>query len=96
VLRDRSHDAVSVAEALGKGTADSDVRDHARNNGYAVLTHDDHYLRPPLNEGITVLYAPNNELGPGEVGALIDKLASVVPKQSDLPAVTYLSDVNLG
>lgn len=95
VLRDRGRDAISVAEALGKGTSDADVSDHARENDYAVLTHDSHYLESRLNDGIAVLYAPDNELGPGEIAALVDRLASAVPEQRDLPAVTYLSDANL-
>ena len=79
---------------MGKGTADAEVSNYAGENGYAVLTHDSHYLEAQLNEAIAVLYAPDNELGPDEVATFVDRLASVVPEQRDLPRVTYRGDAN--
>lgn len=71
------------------------MSEYARENGYAVLTHDSHYLEPRLNEGIEVLYAPENELGPGELADLVDRLTGYVPDQRDLPDVTFVTDANV-
>lgn len=91
VLRDRGHDAVSVPEALDEGAADARVIEHARENGRLVLTHDSHYLDPERRGEVGVLYAPDNELGPGELADRIDQLKRYVPDQADLPGVTYLT-----
>ena len=45
-LRARGHDAVSVHESPGSGTADDQVLDHGRSEGRAVLTQSVRDYRP--------------------------------------------------
>lgn len=49
LLCDQGHDATHVEEALGKGTEDPPIVDHARENGYLVLTNDTDFSA--LNDG---------------------------------------------
>lgn len=95
VLRDRGHDAVSVAETLGKGTTDEHVHEYAVDGAYLVLTHDSDFLDPDRLDDAGVLYVPDAEVGPGTVADRVDRLAEHVPSQDDLPDRIFLTGTRL-
>lgn len=95
LLRETGHDAVHVREAFGPGTDDSPIAEHPRQNDYLMLTNDTDFLRPERQQGLAVLYCPENAMRAHKIAQLIDALAEVIPEQSDLPTVTYITDETL-
>lgn len=95
LLHERGHDAVHMRESVGPDTEDSPIAEHARQNGYLVLTNDTDVLRPERRQGLSVLYCPENAMRAHEVARLVDTLAETIPEQSDLPTVTYVTDETL-
>lgn len=92
-LRDRGHEAVTVVDALEKGVDDPSIRKYAATHGYLLLTNDADFLRPGRRRSIRVLYVPENTMRAHEIVELIDNLSTYVPAQTDLPEVTWLTDV---
>ena len=91
-LREKGHESVHVDEALGKGTEDPPIADHARQQEYLLLTNDADFLRPDLREDLTVLYCPENTLRAEAIATLVDELASLVPDPADLPTVVWITE----
>lgn len=95
LLRDRGHDAVHVSEALGKGTDDTRILEYAREEGLILLTNVTDVLKPDHREEITVLYCPANTMRGDEIVALIDEFESIIPNQSDLPEISWITEDSL-
>ena len=92
LLRDKGHDAVHIEETLGKGVEDPPIVEHALENDYLVLTNDTDFLRPGRRQDVSVLYCPANAMRAHEIVALIGELETIIPDQTDLPAVTWITD----
>lgn len=91
-LRDLGHDPDHVEATLGKGTKDPPIAEHAREHDLLVLTNDADFLRPDRRQGLRVLYVPENSMRAHEIATLVDELATLVPRQTDLPEVTWITD----
>lgn len=91
-LRDLGHDADHVEATLGKGAKDPLIAEHAREHDLLVLTNDAHFLRPHRWLGLRVLYVPENSMRAHEIATLVDELSTVVPRQKNLPEVTWITD----
>lgn len=92
LLREQGHEAVHVEDALGKGTGDPPIAEHAREHDYLVLTNDADFLRPDRRQGLSVLYVPENAIRAHEIASLVEALAGLIPDPADLPAVSWLTD----
>ncbi len=92
ILRGRGHRAVHVSQALDFGASDGTIADYARANGYAVVTHDDDFLRPTHASGLAILYYADDTIDPDTLAHRIERLSTLVPDQTDLPPVTNLGD----
>jgi hypothetical protein len=90
-LRARGHDAVSVHDAPGSGTADGDVLDFAREHGRAIVTENVRDYRP-LAEALLAGGARHSGLvftterrwprsDPGPLIAALDQLLTSTPDQ---------------
>lgn len=91
-LESRGFTATHVNNEPGKGSDDPDVAAHAREHGYAILTNDTDLLDESEYPDVTVLFYSNNRVSAHELAQRVEKLASLIPDQSDLPRETYLTD----
>ena len=91
-LRAFDHEAVNVEESLGKGSTDRSVTEQAQADEALILTNDSDFLRPAQRQDLMVLYVPENTLDAHDIASRVDALAELVPNQSDLSAVTWLSE----
>lgn len=91
-LRSRGHDAVAVRDvnALGTGTLDPEVIEYAREHGYVVLTSDKGFVPPANRVGVTVVFCQDDDLGPKEIGMLVDELVEYTPIRAELPEVYHI------
>jgi len=89
-LHERGHDAVTVADSVGKGTGDPAVLAHAAETDRVLLTCDDDFLRPEHGRTVRVLYL-SEEVGPGEIARRVDRVAELAPDPDDVGRVTHLS-----
>lgn len=90
-LDERGHDAVHVATALEKGTADPPIARHVRQNDMGLLTNDADFLRAERREGVRLLYVPDSAMPAHRIATLVDELAAMIPDQADLPEVTWIT-----
>lgn len=63
-LRDRSYDAVTVRDTVGKGTEDPNVRAYADRTDRILITTDRGFQRSDRHHGIAVLMVPGDLDGP--------------------------------
>lgn len=94
-LQHRGFDAVHVIDELGPSSPDTAVARAARSNGRLLLTNDVDLLDRSRFPSVSVLYYPDNGISGGEIAARVAALSSVIPDQSALADVTYLTDANV-
>lgn len=96
-LEERGHDAVhvTVSPELGAGTPDADLVAFARRTDRVLITGDTGFLIPDHREDATVLFCQEDDLEPGEVGELVERLDTYIDDQSDLPPVYHLRRADL-
>jgi hypothetical protein len=91
-LRARGHDAVSVHDAPGAGTADEAVVDHARSEHRAVVTENIRDYRP-LADAILeageahsgLILTPAKRWSRNDIGAIIPALDALLATNPDEP-----------
>lgn len=92
LLRERGHDTVNIEAVLEKGVGDSQIAEHARRHDRLVLTNDTDFLGPRRQHGISVLYCPENTMPAHEIAARVDEVGRMIPDQTDLPKITWLTE----
>jgi len=86
-LRSRGHDAVHVTTAdvgLGDGTPGRELVRFASEEDRIVVTGEKGFLDPDHRNGVTALFCLDDDLRPGEVGRLADRLRPSVASRNDL------------
>ena len=89
-LSDEGRDATHITTALDPGVSDQEIIDYAATQGYAVLTHDDDFLRPKHTGAVPILYYSDDTLGVDDLVVRVETVIECVPSQADLPPVTFL------
>jgi len=88
------HDVERVVDVskLGRGAADTEVRQYANATDRIVVTHDDDYVRETRSDGDRTFYAPNQRLSAFELYRILSAVCDAVASTADLPAVVYLTE----
>jgi len=91
LLIDRGFEADHVGETVGKGAGDAEIRTYCPQHDYLLLTNDTDFLRPEVRQELQVVYVPGNAPRAYNMAPRIEKLASIIPDQDDLPPLTWLT-----
>jgi len=91
-LERRDVTATHVSTVLGSGSPDDAVAEHARANGFVLLTNDSDFLDNEDFPAVTVLYYPDNDVPAHELAQRIEDLSTWVSDPDALGRVTFLSD----
>jgi predicted nuclease of predicted toxin-antitoxin system len=89
-LRERGHDAEHVQEHLGKGTLDPQVIEYAQETDRIILTYDDDFLDPDLNDGAPILHIADKQTTVTEVVDAIEQLDEWGAASTDLRPHTII------
>lgn len=90
-LRETGHEAVHVTDALTEGVDDERIITFAREESYAIVTHDDDFLHEPNSTTVQILYYGDDTIDSSEIATRVDEVSKLVPDQTDLPAITSLT-----
>lgn len=93
-LRDRGHDARSVAAALDKGATDAEVIEYADAHGLAVVTNDQDFLDPEYSKGMQVLFVHDERMPAHRLARVLDELDDLAA-QADLGRVYHVTERDL-
>lgn len=88
------HEATHVEDTLSSSVDDAEVATYARENDYAILTNDTDFLDSAAFPDVRVLLYTDNRALAHELAAMVERLTTYYPSQSDLPREFYLSEEN--
>lgn len=96
LLEEEGYDVerVVTVDALGAGTTDEAVREHARQTNRIIVTYDDHHIAVPHSEHAGVFYCPTQQTQTYVVFRVIKTVLNYYADRNSLPGVIFLSADN--